>query len=461
MFKKTLLALALTGAAAGANAASVITTSLPGAAPVSSQGLPATNAYNLFDDADDALPIAADSVIVTLAAADNSGITDGGKLKVNISGGFFANPASALAVAGGALVAADELVVVDAAESTSTQLVFDLSTANTGDWTVADGDTISLAELELIVTGDSVSFDTVFTTNTDVEISTTAAPAVEVAAITDQWEAGVVLDLTADPQVSGALDGLIDVADNRETFTTGTTDTLTFDANTSGTGATTNDATVTITGNFEGVASVTAATGADAAVTYTINDAMTEATFTYAAGATTDDEVLSGQTVVTFTLETAADEVAPLDIRDFTVSLDVDYDDAEGSQNDIALLTDAAAGGWDLNGETTTLEYMPFGPNTQMIVQATSTFDEDASVSISYLNETSGQMVTLADIGTVAANSVTKLGTIISDAIIADSGEESGKTRVVITINAPAGNVSLFTAFKDTNDLDRLGVPQT
>ncbi|WDE03945.1 hypothetical protein SG34_021620 [Thalassomonas viridans] len=460
MFKKTLLALALTGAAVGANAATVITTSLPGAAPVSSQGLPATNAYTLFDDANDALPLDGGSVILTLAGADNSGITDGGRLVVNVTGAFFANPASALAVSGGTLDAAQETVVINAGDSSSTQLVFDLA-QGTEDWVVVDNDTISIGDVELIVTGDSVTFDSVFTTNTDVEIATTAAAAVEVAAITDQWEAGVVLDLTANPQVSGALDALIDVADNRETFTTGTTDTLTIDANTSGTGATTNDATVTISGNFEGVASVTAATGADAAVTYTINDAMTEATFTYAAGATTDDELLSDQTVITFTLETAADEVAPLDIRDFTVSLDVDYDDAEGSQNDISLLTDAAAGGWDLNGETTTLEYMPFGPNTQMIVQATSTFDEEASVSISYLNETSGQMVTLADIGTVAPNAVTKLGTIISDAIIADSGEESGKTRVVITINAPAGNVSLFTAFKDTNDADRLGVPQT
>lgn len=446
MFKKTLLAAALAAATFGANAATVITTSVAGPEVISNQGLPATGAFTLVDD-----------VILTLKGTDTTGIIDGGRLVVSVTGAFFTDPANATAAVGGALV--NETVLIDAAASTSTKLIFDL--ANNGDdWTVIDDDTITISGIKLQISGTEVKMSSVFQTATNIDVASTAAPAVSVAKVGDQWVAGVVVDLDADPQVSGALDALIDVADSRQTFVGGvTTDVLSFDVNTVGTGATINDVTVTVAGDFTNVLSVVAAN--NGAATYVINDAMTEATYTYTGATdTTTAEVTANPSALTYTLVTAAADVTSMDVSSFTVSIDVDYDDAESVQGDFSPLTAAAAGGFELNGSSVTLEYVPFGPNTALILQATSTFDEDASVSVSYLNPTTGMMVELEDIATATANSVSRLGPTIAAAIIADSGLASGKTRMTVTINAPDAELSLFTGFKDTSDKDRLALPQ-
>ena len=455
MFKKTLLAAALAAATFGANAATVITTQVAGPEVISNQGLPATGAFTLVDD-----------VILTLKATDTTGITDGGRLVVTVTGAFFTNPAGATAAVGGALV--NETVTVDAAASTSTKLIFDLA-ENADDWTVADADTITISGIQLQISGTEVKLSSVFQTATNIDVASTAAPAASVAKVGDQWVAGVVVDLDAAPNASGNLNALINVGDNRETFVddaasdSATTDTLSFDVNTVGAGADLNDVTVTIAGDFTNIASVVATTATAAApVTYVVNTAKTEAAFTYTVDGTKTDmtEVTANGTSVLFTLATGT-AAASMEVSTFNVSIDVDYDDAESVQGDFSPLTTAAAGGFELNGSSDTLEYVPFGPNTALILQATSTFDEDALVSVSYLNPTTGLMVELENIATATANSVSRLGPTIAAAIIADSGLESGKTRIVVTINAPDADVSLFTGFKDTSDKDRLGLPQT
>ncbi|MFT7008484.1 MAG: hypothetical protein ACJAXJ_003024 [Colwellia sp.] len=459
MFKKTLLAAALAAATFGANAATVITTSTPGAEVISNQGLPATGAFTLVD-----------GVIFTLKGTDDTGIVDNGRLVVSITGGFFVDPANALATVNspGAGTLSTETVLVDVAASTSTKLVFDLAN-NGGDWAIIDGDTITITAntIDLQISGTEVKMSSVFQGATDVDVASTTAPAASVAKVGDQWVAGVVADLTAPTPASGALDALINVADSRETFVfpgdadSTTTDTLTFDVNTVGTGATINDVTVTVAGDFTNVLSVVA-DNAGNFVTYAINEAMTEAKYVYTgATATTVTELTTDNSELLFTLVTATDDVTSMAVSEFNVSIDVDYNDAEAVQGDFSPLTAAAAGGWELNGSSSTLEYVPFGPNTALILQATSTFDEDASVSVSYLNPTTGLMVNLEDIATATANSVSRLGPTVMAAIIADSGLASGKTRMVVTINAPDANLSLFTGFKDTSDKDRLALPQT
>lgn len=347
------------------------------------------------------------------------------------------------------------MLTVDAASSTSTKLVFDLSVANTGDWTVADADTITLDNIELILDGDSISVASVFTTASDVAVSSTAAPAVEVGVVVDQWVAGVVTDLDDASPTSGELDDQIDVGDDRETLVGGASDDLTFDVNTQGSGATLVNAEVTISGDFTGVASVVAANNGSA--TYDINSTNTEATYTYTTSTdTTVAEVTANASVVTFTVATGDDAVS-LDARSYTIDLDVNYTDVEATAGEITLLDGADAGNWSLNGSTDSLDYFPFGPNTQPIWHATSSFDEDVMYDIEYLT-TSGTMKTIANVGTIYANAVTKLGVEIADAIIADSGEASGKTKVTLSVNAPSGDVVYFHAFKDLNDADRLGL---
>ncbi|TMP45690.1 hypothetical protein CWB96_10930 [Pseudoalteromonas citrea] len=483
MFKKTLLALALTGATTSAFAASTIstdsTTSPATAVSISSQGLPATKAVTILTQANVAAlegvtPVAAPAYIkVGLKDADDTVIKSGARLVVNITGAFFATPATVVGgVADGDIsgtgttdtskghgVADAETLTVNTADSTSTKLVLDL--AGTG-WDVQDGDQLRIGNLELITTGTEVSFDAYFETAAKTKVASTAAPATVVAKIQDQWSAGVVDDVTLASPATGVLNNQIDVGDNRETFVGNvTSDTLTFDVNTITSSVTATPTSVVgkIIGDFTGVKSVSVVTGSSAAITWAINSTKTEATYTYnTATTTTAASLLNSQSVATLALNTVAADKVSLETRSFKMDLDVAFTDAESNAGAKELLAEANAGSWTLNGVTKTVNYMPFGPNTAPIIQATSTFSEDASVSVSYLNGETGKTVTLSDVATAKANSVTKLGSIISAAVLADAGVENMLTRLVVTINAPTGKVELFTAFKDTADKDRLGV---
>jgi len=449
MFKKSLLALALAGAAMSATAATVITNET-GVTAISSQGLPATKAITIKPTG------GTTSVEFTLAAGDNTGIVPGGRLVIDITGAFFSAPAgTTIGLAGTDIGAAHAITV--SADSTSSQLILDLDAGDV--WTIAAADNvISIEDLAIIVTGTDVKLSSVFQSATKVDFPSTAGPAIKVATVSDQWKAGVVLDLDSDPTVSGKLNAKIDVGNDRETFESeATSDVLTFDVNTSGTGAVVTDVTVTIAGDFTGVKSVVADNTGTA--TYVINSAKTEAAYTYTSSTdTTAAEVLDGTSAVTLALNTVAADVIALEARSYDVTLDVDYKDAEAVQHNLLALDAADAGKWDLNGTSVTVEYVPYGPNTQVILQATSQFDEDVMYDVSYLNAVTGKMVSLTDVGTITANSVSKIGEEIATAIKADSATESGKTRIVVSVNAPSGKVSFFSAFKDVADKDRLGL---
>jgi hypothetical protein len=480
MFKKTLLAVALSTATLAANAASVIGTSVTAAGTpisISSQGLPATKAVTIaigdgtltaveLEALSGAAGTTTEYIKVSLKAADDTAIVTGARLVVSVTGAFFANPGTAIAgIADGDMTGTDvgiadgETIAINGTDSTSTKLVFDLAGTGFG---VADGSQIRIGNVALITTGSAVSFSSVFETNSKVAVASTAAAVKVVATITDQWKAGLTGNLAADPVVASKLDAQIDVGDSRLTFVGGvTSDVLLFDADTisSTVTATATGATLKLKGDFTGVKSVTAVTGADAAVTYAIDTGKTEATFTYTTtSATTAIEALSSLTTYTVALNTVTADKVSLDVRDFTFDADVAYTDAESTPGTLELLGNVGAGSFTLNGVTDTTNYVPFGPNTAVIYQATSTFSEDASLSVSYLNPTTGKMVPLNDIATVTANSVSRLGPTIAAAIIADSGLESGKTRMVVTVNAPTGKVTFFKGFKDTSDKDRLGL---
>jgi hypothetical protein len=468
MFKKTLLALALTGAAVTASATSLVDTAPGTPVAISSQGLPATKATTLFTAASDvalnglAGGVGTEYMSVAFKASDASVIVNGSRLVIEIDGAFFADPSTAVAtptaITGAAALGTDDYDIVTA-DSTSTKLVFALTDANNSIAAgLVDDEIVRVGNFDLIVTGTTVSTKAYIETASKVKVASTEGSLVSIATVSNQWVAGVVDDVASLTPTSGKLNAKIDVGDDRETFeSAATSDTLTFDVNTQGSGATLNDVTVTIEGDFTGVKSVVAANNGSA--TYAINSAKTEATYTYTGATdTTMAELTANQSVVTFSLNTAAADVVSLDARSFDMTLDIDYDDAESVQHNLLILDDVDAGKWDLNGTTHTVEYMPYGPNTQVIFQATSTFDEDVTYDISYLNEDSGKMVTLEDVGTIGKMSVSKLGGDIAAAIMADAGTTSGKTRVILSVNAPTGDVEFFTAFKDTNDADRLGI---
>lgn len=455
MFKKSLLALALSSVALSASAASVLTTSNTDSAPfsISNQGLPATKAITLVPSA-----TAASKLNLTLKAADNALIQTGGKLYLDITGGLFLTPASALATISssntGGLDQTDgtngEKLTVNTTKSTSTRLVFDMAKDGTGDWTVAESDVILFKELAIIASTSEVSFSAVFagpTADSPIQTST-AAPSLKTATTADQWKVTIASDTDLDAQ--------IDVGNDRKTFVgtntaAKTTDTLVINVTTIP--ATSNDATVvsakvTVNGDFTGVKTV----GGFAIATDKKSASKTLTTTTTPAAAA---YLAAGDDTVTLTLETDSAKVVALDERSF----DVDVTVTHTTDKTFAAASKMAAGKWELNGVTNVTNYMPFGPNTAPIVQVTSQFAKDAAVNLSYLNTVTGKWVDLGDsvLPVVKANDVTKLGASIASAIMADSGLASGKTKFTLFINAPTNTVTVFEAFKDTADKDRLG----
>ncbi len=324
-------------------------------------------------------------------------------------------------------------------------------------------DEIRIAGLNIITQADEVSLTASFWSPTGSVLSSTTSDVTKIASLSDQWKAGVVDDVTATSPTSGKLDALIDVSAANKKFTGGaTTDVLTFDIEnqvTNSSAATPTSVTATLKGNFANVKSISAVTGTDAAVAWSINTAKTEATATYTTSTgTTAAEFTSNKTVATVTLNASTDkEYTEIAVGSFTLDAEVSYTATDGASK-VKVLDNADAGKWALNSKSFTLNYIPFGPNTAPIVQATSTFSKDVEVDVSYLNPTTGKMVSLKNVATVKANSVTKLGAAVSEAVLKDFGGTSLLTKVVVSVYAPSGQIELFAGFKDTQDKDRLGL---
>ena len=456
MFKKSLLALALAGATiSAANAAvietkaSTVTTNAPVA--ISNQGLPLTGEYNLK---------AADVLRVTFTAAEAAALIDQNFLAVTITGAFFADyevggatsldtddaytPITGAVAHNGISLNAIPLSSSRASSATKLYMAFDGSGTATlpkllnGVLNNAISTVLEFNDLNLQVISGATSITMTATVESEsgVTIPGITATTTTIATMQDQWSLAIT-----------GLAAKIDVANDRETFvvktgTTATTDTMVLNYTKNGSGATVASYKVTISGDFTGVESVGPG--------YTINTAMDEATKTIAADITS-----SSDETLTFTLESGADAVSQTE-RDFTADVEVTYDTSKNYD----LATAKAAGGWTLNSSSMTMNYVPMGPNTLVNVNATSVFDEDASVDVSYL-AADGSMELLTDIATVAPGVVTKLGNAISAAVLADMGTTSAKTKITVSVNAPEGNVTFFTGFSNISDGSRMGLEQT
>ncbi|REL26113.1 hypothetical protein DXX93_05665 [Thalassotalea euphylliae] len=432
MFKKSLIALALAGAAMSANAANTIdTTNDKNAAhKISAESLTAARTTTV------------PSVDVVLDDAFDSLLVNGAKLVITVNGAVFNSSAdsSSLNISG-------EFTTTSGADAnTGTTLTYVLASKS---GTVADGDKISIPALPVILNESStkVSYTVSFLTSGDAATPGTTTASTEVATVVQEWS------LAFDK-----LDAKINVEDDRETFVgTGdaqTSDVLTLkfgDVNTTG-GAALSSVEVVIKGDFTDIVSVKDGFNND----YVINNAKTTATFTYleSAAPLTAADLNTIDTDVTLTVK-SGDDAVELKEQEFKVDATIKYN----TNQSIELASDAAAGAWTLNSTSTTLNYAPFGPNTQLIVNATSKFDAAASVDVTYIKD-DGKPETLTDIGMVAPNAVTKLGDIISDAIIADTGSDRGKTTITVSVNAPEGDVSFFTGFKDLTDGSRMELQQ-
>ncbi|WP_448546879.1 hypothetical protein [Thalassotalea fusca] len=357
-----------------------------------------------------------------------------------------------------------------------TELTFDGLAAETtvgAALTFADGDLQFTAASVLASGAATVTFDA--KTSTDIVIDSGTKSTAEIFDVASQFSASVTT----------GMDAVIDVNDQRLSFTgvlnNDTSDNVTTDdvvltsVNTTTRAsdstaydyvATATAYTYTIYGDFSILD-----TDADTAGVQTSNVTVAPGTASLTSVAA-DKIVVSntavGATTVTVDVEgdTSGEAFDALATQSFTADASVAYTD-HGTNVDPATVTAAVAGtkqlasganagAWTLNGANVTVPYMPFGPDTKVILRATNTGSQTGAMTVRYLLEgsTDGWQtldVAVADI----APGVTNIRDVVMNAIMADAGVEKGKVAIDLTVNAPSTDITVYAAFRVVSENDR------
>jgi len=128
-----------------------------------------------------------------------------------------------------------------------------------------------------------------------------------------------------------------------------------------------------------------------------------------------------------------------------------------------AVATNSALGEWTLNGSVVEVPYMPFGPNTQPIIRHTNDGGQTGDISLRYMVE--GVDTSYQDAGIIvaqAAPGVRNLLTEVNAAMVAagyDAATTGFKVALELTTNVPADDVKVTAGAKvTTSDSDRLSI---
>jgi hypothetical protein len=442
MFKKSLLALAVSAVALNATAADIAitgtTVSLEGAVNETSIAVP--------------------SAVVTLAAE----YTVNDTVTFTISGAEFDTAASSpvlTAALNGGDTATLGLLSLDA--NTATFRI----TANTdggADGVIYTGGTFTLTGMQMKTstvvdaTGD-INISYAAKTNTGLTLDNLGTATDVAATVVEQYSSSV----------TKKLNGVVDVNNGRKLFTVGddntTTDVLIVtpaEAAAATAAATYTGATHVIHGDFSwmdaddsgdvSAAELAAAFSIAGADTYTsvINSAMDAITVTVADA--------GGNTVEAMTATFTIPGNVVLSTQSFTVDSTIKYTPATGSATTKAVQTGESAGAWTLNGSVVTVPYMPFGDNTNVILRATNTGTQTGAMSVRYMLEgvdTSWNTLS-SEVATIAPG-VTNIRDAVMNAIMADAGVTKGKVAIEFTTNVPTGDLTVYAAYKVTTDNDR------
>ena len=463
MFKKSLIALALTTVSAGALAAADITATVE--TEISIEGSASLAAITAADVTVDlgAEYTVGDILTFTFSGGDVDTATAPANYTTNA-----ANPGS---------------VTIGLLNTSANTLTYRVTEIVAGATTI--GETVVLTGLEFdrdaVVDAGTVAVTYAAETDSGVAIDSGSTSSADLFTATSQFS----LDRSADDD----FDATIDVEQQRLQFDDGDVIDAIDITIESDTGLTFPvailDTTVdlTINGNFNyldddadtagvqlpGAASITlagAATGNGAGTIAADGLSVSWTGLTIAALTDTLTVTIDSEGAVAAT----ADAVIPT--QSFTADITVDYDDfgdvEAGGGTQGAGSVDAASGldvgEWDLNGSVVEVPYMPMGPNTQPFLRHTNDGSQTGDITLRYMVE--GEHTSYQDGGTLvsqAAPGVTNLLTEIEAALLADGYDravEGFKVALEITTNVPADDVKVTTGAKFINqeNTDRLSI---
>ena len=439
MFKKTLVALALTTAAMSANAA--VTSATPNVVSI--------------EGSVGAASIAVPALTVTLAAEYAVGDT----FTFTLSGAEF-DTTSAPVVSFGAGFTNDPAVGL--LSKTATTATFRVTAVP------SPSESFIGADKTFILNGATLKTTSVAAAG-DIKIAYSA-----------KTSTGLVLDnagtatstvVTGVSQISSSatkkLNAVIDVENERKQFTAGddtiTTDILTVTpviAAAAVNPVVYTGATHVIKGDFSWMesdgdagidaaelAAAFAATGADT-YTSTINTAGDEITVTVAdAGGNTVEAMTA-----TFTVLGKAVSTAPiLPTQSYTIDSTIKYNTAAPAAA-TKTIASASAGAWTLNGFDEDIVFMPFSSQYAQSITVSNTGSVDSAITVDIT--AGGNTYTK----TLAATASPKATTDISSEVKAFATESGvmGNAHIKVVVNSPSGDIDIAGVYYSKADKDRV-----
>lgn len=299
--------------------------------------------------------------------------------------------------------------------------------------------------------------------NSSTALDAAAAPAV-VGTVVDQFPA---------PTGVTALNGVVDVNENRFQFTAasdddgataGTQDRLSFTLGNVGTAngaATITSIVATIGGDFSfidnnGTAGCQAAdltsghgriTRASGTGTLAIDSTCSTLTYTTTAAEAVSIDI--GTATARGTAATSSWKVltAP---QTFTGAIRYSYGNPGGTATEDEALT---PGAWTLNGFSTVVPFMSYGSGISRIIYLTNRSTQNGAVTVTAISDT-GVACAAFSAGTAVAGAVTQLSSAIDAGIAACYGAGfGGKVSLAVTANFPASTGELFSAYNRNGDI--------
>ena len=243
--------------------------------------------------------------------------------------------------------------------------------------------------------------------------------------------------------ISSSFDNVIDVATVRKTFTSGTTDTMSWSVTNPTTTDWLNLATINSSNGtvmtFNGESGKMSDLSGDY---FTVAGGGTVAYTADKVDVSYSDTVTSD--TLTFTPPTGDSAVA-LQAQSFTTDIVYNYASAGAVADAMTITSGLASGAWTLNGASVIIPYMPFSDNASQIVYLTNTGTQTGDITVTAF-ESNGTKYELGVVASSVGGQITKLGTTIKKAL-ATQGFSSGKMAITITVDVPKADVIIYASY--------------
>jgi hypothetical protein len=237
------------------------------------------------------------------------------------------------------------------------------------------------------------------------------------------------------------FNGIIDVSQMRQKFTSGLTDSMSYTVdNPSTTGwmnlATVTGSTAVVSGEAGKMTDVLEGDWSSANGTLTFTQDSARVAIAYSVGVTNDTVVFTAP---------SGDKAITLEAQKFITDVVYNYSSAGAVTGSAIIGAGVASGSWKLNGATVNIPYMPYSPNASQIMYVTNAGSQAGDIVVTAFDD-QGKMYDLGAIGVAGAKKVTKITTLVKKALEAQ-GFVGGKLSITVTVNAPEADISVYASY--------------